>query len=170
MFMFLKQNRTSLDNPTAVQSIVQNIPFCESMKYLKFIIKICYIAEYRSAADIAFLIGATKGSPEWPYFINFAKQVVDSFDVSPNGVHIGAMTFGNQPKLGFRFNTWTGPRYTGANVKGSLSRLLQGDGNLQIGRALAAVKKDLFSKEGGTRCFVPKVKFITSLVVCFDSI
>lgn len=67
------------------------------------------------------------------------------------------MTFGSQPKLGFRFNTWSGPRYTGANVKGSLSRLTPGDGSLQIRRALGAVKKELFSKEGGVRKFVPKV-------------
>lgn len=68
------------------------------------------------------------------------------------------MTFGNTPKLGFRFNTWSGPRYTPTNVKGSLSRLTQGDGKLQINRALAAVKKELFSKMAGMRPYVPKVR------------
>lgn len=109
------------------------------------------------AADIGFLIGAPKGSPEWKYFVDYAKRVVDSFDVSAKGVHIGAMTFAAQPRLGFRFNTWRGQRYTRANVKGALSRLTPGAGKPSISRGLAATRTQLFGNDGGMRPHVPKV-------------
>ncbi|KAK0050615.1 serine-rich adhesin for platelets, partial [Biomphalaria pfeifferi] len=61
------------------------------------------------SADIIILLdsSASLGLENWLKMIKFAADLVESFDVGPDGAQFGALTFSNRPELLFKLNTYS---------------------------------------------------------------
>lgn len=113
----------------------------------------------KTAIDLGFLLDAS-GSirpEELPDIIRFVNKVLERFDVSRGGTHVGAITFSSSSDLLFRFNTIKGKLYL-KEVKSLLKDMRLLNGFTFPYKALELANKELFSSSGGMRNEAKKVK------------
>lgn len=84
----------------------------------------------------------------WSDFLNYAKAVTDSFDISSSRTNVGLVVFSNNARIAFPFNA----DYTRSGVKQLIDGTQQSDIREQrIDRALKMAHRDLFSARYGAR-------------------
>ena len=108
--------------------------------------------------DLGFLVDAS-GSirpQEWLKVIDFVKNLLDRFDVSKDGTHVGAITYSTIAELHLRFNTVKGKHYL-QEVKNLLSDMRLLNGFTFPYKALKLANEELFSSRGGMRTESKKV-------------
>jgi hypothetical protein len=95
-----------------------------------------------AAVDLGFIIdgSANMGQANFKHALHFARDIVNAFPVSLNGVHIGLVLVSNEAKLSFRFNLYTSKSVVGAVI---LQTPYQG-GNSATGAAISKAKTMLF--------------------------
>lgn len=115
--------------------------------------------------DIGFLVDSSNAVSQqnWNRLKSFAKNMVDSFNPSWSGNHIGFMSYDNMARLHFAFNALRGDRYTAKGVKRLMDNVkFQQGGARRIDTALNTAYRDLFSISGGYRPNARQVKMVTT--------
>lgn len=109
--------------------------------------------------DIGILIGSslTTTKPSWEATLKFVSNLVNRFEVSPQGAHVGVITFNEQPKVAFSFNSLSGSRQNGYEVQRLIKGLPYMKGYTRIDRALQLAQTYLFTNKGGARTEAAKV-------------
>ena len=111
--------------------------------------------------DIGFLVDSSDavGQLNWNKLTRFAKNVVDSFNPSWPGNHIGFMSYGDTARVQFDFDALRGNRYSAYGVKRLIDNVrYQPGGGRRIDNALNTAYRDLFSPSGGYRPDARQVK------------
>ena len=84
-------------------------------------------------------------------------MVIDAFDVSPQGTHVGVIYYSDKAHMVFDFNRFQGGELTARNVVKEIRKINPTDGKTRIDLALEMADTELFSKKGGVRMGNPKV-------------
>ncbi|XP_045899718.1 collagen alpha-6(VI) chain-like isoform X5 [Micropterus dolomieu] len=136
-----------VDNFKALETLYKNMSsaICNSTK------KVC------EQADLVFLIDRSSSinKENHQIVLNFTAEVVNSFNVSKDFVHVGLAQFSDEPHKEFDLNTY----YKKEEMMKTISNLKYTGGNTLIGKALVHIK-DYFK---GGRFGVPQ-----NLVVITD--
>lgn len=90
--------------------------------------------------------------------VEFASRLVNRFEVSPRGAHVGVITFNEHPHIAFSFNTLEGFRQIGYEVQRLIHALPYKPGYTRIDRALQLANSYLFTAKGGARKEAAKVR------------
>lgn len=105
------------------------------------------------------------GQENWNKLTRFAKRMVDSFNPSSPGNHIGFMSYGDTARVQFPFNALRGNRYSPDGVKRLIDNVrYQPGGGRRIDNALNMAYRDLFSRRGGYR---PDARQVKALLICY---
>ena len=88
----------------------------------------------------------------------FLKQVADQFDISPSGTHVAAVAYSTKPAVVFKFNTLQGAQLNVDEVNKRLDKMPHQRGLTFIDRALVLANNEVFTKAGGMRDDIPKVR------------
>lgn len=109
--------------------------------------------------DIGVLIGSSRSTTKasWKNTLNFVSNLVSDFNISPQGAHIGVITFHETPRVAFSFNTLQGLRQNGYEVQRLIKVLPFRQGYTRIDRALQLANSYLFTKKAGSRQGAAKV-------------
>lgn len=89
--------------------------------------------------------------------LKFASSVVDSFDISAGGTHIGLIIFSRNAKIPLYFNTLQENNLTADNVKKVVNSLNYHDSWSRFDLALSLAEEELFNEATGMRSEIPKV-------------
>ena len=87
----------------------------------------------------------------------FTTSIIDELDISPSGVHVALVTYGENAKVVLQFNDLQGKQDNRDELKRFISTLAPMSGTPRIDRALQVAEKE-FTTEAGSRPGVPKVK------------
>ncbi|KAJ8309545.1 hypothetical protein KUTeg_014419 [Tegillarca granosa] len=100
-------------------------------------------------ADIVFLVdsSSSEGQANFDKQIDFIKNFVKQFDIGPNNVQIGVVTFASVPHNEF----WLNDFQTKADVMYALSSIKYSSGNTFTNTALDFVRNSSFSPTHGAR-------------------
>lgn len=93
----------------------------------------------------------------WKLVLEFLRDVIVAFDISPSGSHIASVSYSSYPVVDFRFNTLTGDKLNPAELNKIVDRIKHQRGYTYIDRALLLADKEIFSERGGMRQAVRKV-------------
>ena len=107
--------------------------------------------------DLGFAVDSSSRIPVgmWNNILNYAKAVIDSFDISSSRTRVGFIVFSNYARIAFPFDA----DYTRAGVKQMIDGMQQSDSAEQrIDRALQVAYRDLFSARYGARTGARQVK------------
>lgn len=109
--------------------------------------------------DIGILIGSspTTTKASWAATLKFVSKLVNRFEISPQGAHVGVITFEEQPRVAISFNTLRGLRQNGYEVQRLINALPYRRGYTRIDRALNLAHSYLFKNNGGARNEAAKV-------------
>lgn len=94
----------------------------------------------------------------WPIMLEFVSSVVDSFDISPRGTHIGLIVFSRDAQISLYFNTLQENNRTATNVTKVVNNLQYKDGWSRFDLALLLAEEELFNEATGMRSEIPKVQ------------
>ncbi|XP_068425551.1 collagen alpha-6(VI) chain-like [Clinocottus analis] len=110
-------------------------------------------------ADLVFLLDRSGSINSTNYNIikNFTTNLVNSFDVSENFVHVGLAQFSEDPQYEFDLNTYFKKEDCISHIQGMSYK----GGNTNIGRALDHIK-DYFQVSRGSREEIPKILVLLS--------
>ncbi|CAN9498022.1 unnamed protein product [Ophioblennius macclurei] len=99
--------------------------------------------------DVVFLIdGTTAGRSEFPNIRDMITRVVEKLDVGLDKVRISVVQYSDDPKLEFLLNEFS----TKAEVRRAVGKLRsKGGNNLNTGRALEYVARNVYQRSGGSR-------------------
>ena len=100
------------------------------------------------------------GERNWIRLINFAKILVEQFNVSRDGTHVAAMVYGNRPQMVLRFSD------SESASQNDVARILDGlpynGGRTFIEQALIMARLVMFSTDNGMRTEATKVRTTTN--------
>ncbi|XP_032222129.2 cuticlin-6 [Nematostella vectensis] len=106
-------------------------------------------------SDVALLIDASGsiGRRRWPKVVEFTQAIINSFNVSEEGSHVGIILYSTKTELLVKFNTFQGSELTADNINAKVAAVNYRDwgGLTYIDRALKLANEQLFSPEGGMR-------------------
>ena len=113
----------------------------------------------KTIVDVAFLIDSSGsiGRRNWKLLLDFIKDSVEAFNVSPSGSHVASISYASRAVLDFRFNTLTGDKLNPVELNKLVDRIKHQRGYTYIDRALLLANKEIFSERGGMRQAVRKV-------------
>ena len=94
----------------------------------------------------------------WPIMLEFVSSVVDSFDISAGGTHIGLIVFSRDAEIPLYFNTLQENNHTATNVTKVVNNLQRKDGWSRFDLALLLAEEELFNEATGMRSEIPKVQ------------
>ena len=94
----------------------------------------------------------------WPIMLEFVSSVVDSFDISARGTHIGLIVFSRDAQISLYFNTLQENNLTATNVTEVVNNLQYKDGWSRFDLALLVAEEELFNEATGMRSEIPKVR------------
>lgn len=119
-----------------------------------------HFADHETPIDLGILIDAsdTVEKQNWPSMLEFVSSVVDSFDISPSGTHIGLIIFSREAEVALYFNTLQGNNLTAENVTKVVKNLRFKDGWSRFDLAVLLAEEELFSEATGMRSEIPKVQ------------
>ena len=105
--------------------------------------------------DLGFAMDSSIPDATWYYFLQYARAVTDSFDVSSSRTRVGAIVYSNYARIAFPFDA----DYTRVGVKQLIYGMRQSDSTgKRIDRALQMAYRDLFSARYGARTGARQVK------------
>ena len=94
----------------------------------------------------------------WPFMLEFVSSVLDSFDISVRGTHIGLIVFSRDAAILLYFNTLQEINLTATNVTKVVNNLQYKDGWSRFDLALLLAEEELFNEATGMRNEIPKVQ------------
>jgi len=94
----------------------------------------------------------------WPIMLEFVSSVVDSFDISARGTHIGLIVFSRDAEIQLYFNTLQENNHTATNVTKVVNNLQRKDEWSRFDLALLLAEEELFNEATGMRSEIPKVQ------------
>jgi len=105
----------------------------------------------------------------WEDMKQFAKNLVDSFDISESKTHVAVMSYSTKTDIATTFEKYSGEELNAENIKRDIDGLTLTRGKQNLNTALKAVNEQLFTADAGMRSRVPKVCkadfIITSIIV-----
>lgn len=94
----------------------------------------------------------------WPIMLEFVSSVVNSFDISARGTHIGLIVFSRDAEIPLYFNTLQENILTAKNVTKVVNNLQYKEGWSRFDLALLLAEEELFNEATGMRSEIPKVQ------------
>lgn len=95
-----------------------------------------------------------------PKMLEFVSTIVDSFDISAGGTHVGLIVFSRDAEIPLYFNTLQGNNLTADNVKKFVSNLKYMEGWSRFDLAMSVAEDELFSGASGMRNGIPKILLV----------
>lgn len=86
-----------------------------------------------------------------PKVLDFANALVEFFNVSRNGSHVGIITYGTEAEVAMDFNTFKEGNLSPAIVQDLINDLRQKGGHRFMDKALKMANERLFTPEAGMR-------------------
>ena len=86
----------------------------------------------------------------------FTTSIIDELDISPSGVRVALITYGENTRTALQFNDVQGKQGSRDELKKFINTLPPMSGTPRIDKALQAAER-LFTAEAGSRPGVPKV-------------
>lgn len=87
----------------------------------------------------------------------FTTSIIDELDISPSGVRVAVITYGENATIVLKFNDLQGKQDNRDELKRFINTLTPMRGTPRIDRALQVAERELFTTEAGSRPGVPKV-------------
>ena len=108
---------------------------------------------------MAFIVDSSGsiGRRRWPKMLNFLKEVIDEFNVGPDGTHVAVVAYSTRPNLEFTFNAFSGADITAENYAKRIDRIRFQRGFTYIDKALKMADEQVFVTSAGMRTSVAKV-------------
>lgn len=118
-----------------------------------------HFTDHETPIDLGILIDSSDSVTKhnWPSMLEFASSVVESFDISPSGTHIGLTVFSEDAEVVLYFNTLQGNNLTAENVTKVVNNLRYKEGWSRLDIAMLLVEEELFNEATGMRSEIPKV-------------
>ena len=71
--------------------------------YLKRLPLLCCFAACNAVVDLAFIVDSSGsiGRSRWPKMLNLLKEVINTFNVGPDGTHVAVVAYSTRPVLEF---------------------------------------------------------------------
>ena len=110
-----------------------------------------------TGADVAIILDYATTPDNITQISAFATSIIDELDISPSGVHVALITYGENARIVLTFNELQDKQDSRDKLKRLISTLQPMSGTPRIDRALQAAEKKLFTTEAGSRPGVPKV-------------
>ncbi|XP_047136671.1 collagen alpha-1(II) chain isoform X1 [Hydra vulgaris] len=103
--------------------------------------------------DLGFLIDASGsiGAVNFQKILQFVAKIVDAFQISENGTHVGVIYYSDNATVAFDFNSLKGTALNKDNVVKQINKIAVTDGQTRIDMALQLAKSHLFNVKGGMR-------------------
>ena len=95
----------------------------------------------------------------WLKMKTFAKAMIDKFNVSEDGTHVGIIEYSTNATLAIKFNDLTGEELTPENIYKKVDEMKQSKQLTYIDRALQLANDELFQVRNGMREEVKKVRY-----------
>lgn len=92
--------------------------------------------------------------------LEFVSSVVNSFDISARGTHIGLIVFSRDAEIPLYFNTLQENILTAKNVTKVVNNLQYKEGWSRFDLALLLAEEELFNEATGMRSEIPKVQHL----------
>ncbi len=108
--------------------------------------------------DIVFVVdssGSIQGT-NWPLVLEFMKNVIRGFNIGPDAVRIGVVSFGNLVYPQFQLNTF----FTLEDILGRIDRIQFMDQSTNTPAAIRYTREVMFTARNGDRPFVPNSAII----------
>lgn len=90
--------------------------------------------------------------------LEFVSSVVDSFEISPSGTHIGLIVFSRDAEVPLYFNSLQGNSLTAKNVTKVVNNLRYKEEWSRFDLAMLLAEEELFNEATGMRSEIPKVQ------------
>lgn len=118
-----------------------------------------HLSDNSNPIDLGILIDSSDSVAKkyWPKMLEFVSTIVDSFDISAGGTHVGLIVFSRDAEIPLYFNTLQGNNLTADNVKKFVSNLKYMEGWSRFDLAMSVTEDELFSGASGMRNGIPKV-------------
>lgn len=101
--------------------------------------------------DVGFLVDSTD-SVNWQKTLNAISAIIDNFDVSQSGTHIGFIPYSSSATIAVPFPTADTRRYNPSVVKERIKSVaLLGGSEKRIDLAFQAARDDLFTSRNRSR-------------------
>ena len=109
-------------------------------------------------ADIVFLLDASGsvGTPDFQKQKDFVARFAQSFDIAPNKVQIGVVTFSSAPQNEFNLNRY----HDKNNLVSAIHGISYSSGNTRTDLALKYVEANSFTPAAGDRPGVPNILIV----------
>jgi len=98
----------------------------------------------------------------WPIMLEFVSSVVDSFDISARGTHVGLIVFSRDAEIQLYFNTLQENNHTATNVTKVVNNLQRKDEWSRFDLALLLAEEELFNEATGMRSEIPKALLVVT--------
>ena len=110
-----------------------------------------------TGADVAIVLDYATTPDNITQISTFTTSIIDELDISPSGVRVALITYGENAKIALKFNDLQDKQDSRDELKRFISTLPAMSGTPRIDRALQAAERKLFTTEAGSRPGVPKV-------------
>ncbi|PFX15746.1 Equistatin [Stylophora pistillata] len=120
------------------------------------------LSDHSNPIDLGILIDASDSvtNENWPKMLEYVSTIVDSFEISARGTHVGLIVFSRGAEIPLYFNTLQEYNLTADNVKKVVSNLNYKEGWSRFDLALSVTEEELFNGASGMRNEVPKVLLV----------
>ena len=111
--------------------------------------------------DLAFLIDASGSLKDsFQDIQKFVKKVINAYKIGPDATHVAAISYSDDARVAFDFNTLKGKDLTKENLNKLVDKINATGGKTRIDLALRKAATDIYSEKGGQRPGRPKVRSI----------
>ncbi|XP_048583231.1 uncharacterized protein LOC5507629 isoform X2 [Nematostella vectensis] len=112
--------------------------------------------------DLALVLDSSGsiGRRNWVKVKRFAKDVIDYYDVSEKGTHIGIVMYSTDASVKMHFNKYSGAEMNNVNIKRDIDELRLERGLTFIDKALKISAEKLFTEKNGMRLNRKKVALV----------
>ena len=151
----------------ALKSVEMRISICgvshmtePSLVVKKFTFwRFCELSACKAVADVAFIVDSSGsiGRSKWPKMLNFLKEVINEFNIGPDGTHVAVIAYSTDAVLEFTFNTLSGEQITAEGYGKLIDVIRFQRGFTYIDKALKLADEQIFVRSAGMRPEVSKV-------------
>lgn len=120
----------------------------------------CFSLVPSTEADVALVLDYATTPDNIEQISTFTTSIIDELDISPSGVHVAVITYGENATIVLKFNDLQGKQDNRDELKRFINTLTPMRGTPRIDRALQVAERELFTTEAGSRPGVPKVMFL----------